>query len=771
MELQPPPASDDAALERYRLLFHAARDVVLLIRYQDGRILEANAAAEQTYGYTREELLSLRIHDLRAPDTVAHAAAHMAAAAATSGVLFETRHRRKDGTTLPVEVSSRASTLGGERVIVSVVRDVSERKREKAERERLAKHLSLLLDSIDEGIFGLDTDGRCTFINRAGAAMLGYRPAELIGKKVHETIHHTHANGTTFHERDCPLVNSYLVGRGMRIETDVFWRRDGTSFPVEYSSHPVFGPNGAEGAVVTFLDITLRKAAEQERERLLAQLDATLESIPSALLIYGPEGEIVHANPAARNLLGYTEEDMEKPLAERLQHIRILNPEGQPLPPQETPQARAARGETIRGEIGVFQRADGRVFWLHTSAAPIQTLNGERLGAVIIHTDITVQHELEEERARLLKREQALRGEAERQMAQMSALMRSMADAVTVVDAAGRIILRNQASRELTALPEGGMLYTDLYGHIRLLTLDGNVVPLEDYPAARLLRGESLTSEQYVLERKDGSRRYIVTSGSRVLDENGRVALVMVVSRDITELRRLEQMREEYLLSISHDLRQPLTIIQGHAQMMLHFLSQHEASLRLRSSVGAVLNSAKRMGVMIDDLVDASQLETGRMAIMPVPVDLRAILTETLARMATYLDTSRVVLQAADGLPCVLADRPKIGQVLRVLLTNALQFSPRTKPVTVSFQVDGRWMITSVIDQGVGIAADQLPHLFQRYYRTTWAVEKRREGLGLGLYIAKGLVEVHGGRIWVESEEGKGSTFSFSLPLAQESKG
>jgi PAS domain-containing protein len=155
-------------------------------------------------------------------------------------------------------------------------------------------------------------------------------------------------------------------------------------------------------------------------------------------------------NPAAHGLIDTSSDEGERPVEEWLQHVRMLTAQGRTLLPDETPMARAIRGEMIQGETFVLERADGRTFWLYASAAPIQTGDHGEIGAVIILTDITAQHDLKVERSRLLARERALRADAERQMAQLSALVRSMTDGVTIIDAAGQIIVRNQGSRNIT---------------------------------------------------------------------------------------------------------------------------------------------------------------------------------------------------------------------------------------------------------------------------------------------------------------------------------
>ena len=145
--------------------------------------------------------------------------------------------------------------------------------------------LGLMLASTGEGVFGVDLEGRCVFINHAGARLIGYEPAELLGQPMHEATHHSHADGSAYPAADCPILNAYRAGEACRIDTEVFWRRDGSCFPVEYSSHPILDHGEVRGAVVTFVDITERRraadalrAAKEELEQRVRERTHALET-------------------------------------------------------------------------------------------------------------------------------------------------------------------------------------------------------------------------------------------------------------------------------------------------------------------------------------------------------------------------------------------------------------------------------------------------------------------------------------------------------------
>jgi signal transduction histidine kinase len=242
--------------------------------------------------------------------------------------------------------------------------------------------------------------------------------------------------------------------------------------------------------------------------------------------------------------------------------------------------------------------------------------------------------------------------------------------------------------------------------------------------------------------------------------------LAQAFNRMAEEIRAREQDREEYVHMISHDLRSPLTVILGQAQLLRKALQRAGVDGREKSSAEAIGTSAQRMNTMIQDLVDRARLESGQLRLNLRPVDLASYLRELKERLAGTIDTERMHLEIPPGLPPVMADPDRLERILTNLLTNAYKYSNPGTPITVKLALRDREVVTTVMDRGPGILPEELPSLFQRYRRTQ-AGAKRAEGLGLGLYITKGLVEAHGGKIWVESEVGQGSSFSFTLPVAE----
>ncbi|MHB8841518.1 MAG: PAS domain S-box protein [Candidatus Aquicultor sp.] len=275
-----------ASEANYRAIFNAANDAIIVHDIKTGGILDANRKAEELYGYAAEEIRLLNIVDLSAgkpPFSQENARRWVEKAAKEGPQLFEWLAKDKYDHLFWVEVNLKKAVIGGEERVLAAVRDISERKKLEDERMQLAEQVQLLLESTDEGIYGIDLEGHATLFNRAASRMTGYSPEEAVGKNVHELLHYKHPDGTPYPIQDCPVVRAFRVGQGVRIDAEVFWRKDGTPFPVEYSSYPIIEGGVIRGAVVTFTDITRRKMTEAAVRESESRYRSLFEDSPVSL--------------------------------------------------------------------------------------------------------------------------------------------------------------------------------------------------------------------------------------------------------------------------------------------------------------------------------------------------------------------------------------------------------------------------------------------------------------------------------------------------------
>ena len=227
------------------------------------------------------------------------------------------------------------------------------------------------------------------------------------------------------------------------------------------------------------------------------------------------------------------------------------------------------------------------------------------------------------------------------------------------------------------------------------------------------------------------------------------------------QLHMLYEQREDFIRTMTHDLRSALSVILAHSGM----LSRHEQGPEVLRRARVISRSAKHAADMLRDLVDTVQAESGHLPLQPKPVDLAALTTDLQERFAETAGTERIQVTVPDGLPPVQVDPPLFERVIENLLTNALKYAPASTPVVLGAAPDDGHVIVSVSDQGPGIAESDLPHIFEKYYRASDA--RAQQGLGLGLYITRLLVEAHGGRIWVKTALGEGTTFYVEVPAAE----
>jgi PAS domain S-box-containing protein len=335
--------------------------------------------------------------------------------------------------------------------------------------------------------------------------------------------------------------------------------------------------------------------------------------------------------------------------------------------------------------------------------------------------------------------------------------------AIVAKDREGRITRWNEAAERMFGWTEEEVL-----GRPNVLLPDECRAEFEALQQ-RLWAGETVTGVETRRRKKDGSVIDVAISKAPLRDAGGDIVGSMALIADITEQKRAEEFRRQYVHTISHDLRNPLMTLLGHAEILQMPASRIPLGEVEQRSVEAIVRATQRMNVMIQDLVDSARAEGGSIELHPERVELGSFFADLLDQSRGILAVDRLRVDVPPDLPPACADPGRLERILINLLSNALKYSPPGAPVEVSAVSRDGEIVVSVTDAGRGIDPADLPHLFDRYFRT--AAGREAGGLGLGLYITRMLVEAHGGRIRVESERGTGSTFSFTLPQWPEAGG
>jgi signal transduction histidine kinase len=359
--------------------------------------------------------------------------------------------------------------------------------------------------------------------------------------------------------------------------------------------------------------------------------------------------------------------------------------------------------------------------------------------------------------------EQELADRSRYESARLRGLLESIPDGVLVVSPLGEIILANPAARKMLGLGDRRSLSVQRdWAKIEMRSLDGRALAAIERPLIRALRGQTFADLEVIAWIPIVGERQLSFSSGVVRSQSGAVSQAILLIRDVTETRKVEQEREECLSLVSHDLRTPLTVILGRAELLAAMVAQDE-SRALEAEVAAILRSARRMQQILDDVLETSRLETGNFSLHLAPVDMASVVASVLSDVLSSPDRARVRLEVDADLPVILSDAVRVGRVIANLVTNALKFSERNAPVEVRIRRVTDELKVLVVDHGVGIPADDVPRIFDRYYQAKAGV--KRAGQGLGLYLSRLIVQALGGEIGVTTTPGQGSIFCFSLPV------
>ena len=288
---------------------------------------------------------------------------------------------------------------------------------------------------------------------------------------------------------------------------------------------------------------------------------------------------------------------------------------------------------------------------------------------------------------------------------------------------------------------------------LQLLTVrraDGRRISLAEFPLAQVLgTSETVRAEEIVMETAGGRSVTVLLNATPIRSDEGGVESVVVTMQDMTPLEEIERLRAEFLGMVSHELRTPLTSIRGSATTMLDATSDLDPA-EIRQFLRIIVNQADHMRDLIGSLLDVARIETGTLPVSPEPVEVAVLVDRARNTFLSAGGRNALDIDLAPDLPLVMADRRRIVQVIGNLLSNAARHSPESSPLRVAAVRDGLHVELSVVDEGRGIPAERLPHLFRKFSRVE--DDDQGEDTGLGLAICKGIVEAHGGRIWAESE-------------------
>ncbi|MDC0742985.1 sensor histidine kinase [Polyangium mundeleinium] len=627
------------------------------------------------------------------------------------------------------------------------VQDVTEQRRAEKALQKSEALFRQVLETLPVGVWVSDEHGNVILMNPAGQTI--WNETRFVGpERFDEFKAWWVETGNEVKADEWALSRAVKKGETALNELIEIQAFDGSRKIVLNSAAPVRDPKGRIiGGFVINQDVTAQRRAEMALQKSEALFRKVLETLPVGVWVSDEHGNLVLINPAGQRIWG---------------GVRFVGPEefdeykgwwvdtGKEVKSDEWALSRAVKkGETALNELVEIQTFDGIRKFVLNSAAPVRDPNGRFLGAFAINDDVTEQRRLEAERERLVH---AL--STERRWLRTVIDRSPIGIVLCKLDKEPEFLMNHKAEELM-----GEAMPTDVLGLLRqrLHLPDGSPVPDQDLSLNRALRGEVVTGRELLVRTPHEPDVPVLNNASPIRNEEGEIVGAVVTYEDITPLKELERLRQEWTSVVAHDLRQPVTTIMTLAGA----LARSGADATARSRGERIVGSAARLSRMIGDLLDGSRIETHRLELLRAPTDIPAL----LGRVIEASDNrERVTISIHGEIPALFVDAQRIEQVAENLLSNAVKYGFPGTPIELLAERRGDEVVVAVRNQGPGIPPEDMRTLFERFQRGR-AKGSMIKGLGLGLYIVRGLVEAHGGRVEAHSVPGEITMFSLSLPI------
>jgi PAS domain S-box-containing protein len=596
------------------------------------------------------------------------------------------------------------------------------------------------------------------FIGEPAPARLIYlSPAyeEIWGRPRQEAYERPDAWIDTIHSEDRERASSLFTRayQGERANAEYRVVRPDRSIRfIRARAFPVLNAEGRFCRLVGIAeDVTERKRAESELRESKEMFEHLFEAAPDAIVATDGRGNITRVNAVVEKQFGYDRGELlgksvEMLVPERLRDAHTKQREGYLEEPRRRPMG---RGLDLFGK-----RKDGSEFPVDVMLSPVETA-GSRLVLSVVR-DITERKQAQEAFERLSK--------------QNELILNSAGEGIFRIDAEGRTTFVNPSAAGMVRWKPEEMIGKAHHALLHHTKADGTPYPAEECPINAPLRdGQIHRADSEIFWRKDGTR-FPIEFASAPIREHGKIEGAVILFSDITKRKEAEQqilsalqMKSDFVSFATHQLRTPLTGIKW----LLELVAQAELQEETRSLVGDARMSADRLIRLVNDLLDASKLEAGKLAIVPQETDLRELTLSVLKDLEPQiqLQGDELSLHGDAKVPLVRVDPQLFRQVILNLISNAIKYTPPKGKIDIEVAGHNGHVRWTIRDNGIGIPKSSQARLFEKFFRAENAYKMETEGTGLGLYIVQMVVESSHGRLWCESEEGSGSTFAFELPL------
>ncbi|MCF6158753.1 MAG: PAS domain S-box protein [wastewater metagenome] len=503
------------------------------------------------------------------------------------------------------------------------------------------------------------------------------------------------------------------------------------------------------------IDITERKRAEEDRIRLMNQIQLLLESTNEGIYGVDLKGNITFINRAAADMFGYTIHELTGKNI-----YTLIYKKNRDVPVKGSHPIL----EAIKSKYPVYRtdeclcRNDGTLVYIESSYCPVLE-NGIIQGIVVLSRDVSVR-----KRAEI---------ELQNSKRQLEIIFQTVADGIFVFDKKGKLIYANDISARLNGFPpvQEILKISDLAGlwkeyrrRFEITNELGNPLFLKELPTNRVLNGEP--DPEAIFSFKDRSKNticWVLIKSRPVFDAQGNLEMVVNIISDITEYKEQERRKDEFIIAASHELKTPVTSLKAFAQLLKKMIERNEDK-KYRLYITKIDKQTDKLTKLVNELLDLSRIQIGKMELKKKHFDLNTWIRDIAKDIQTSTNNHTITTKGKITRK-IYGDKDRLSQVVTNLLSNAIKYSPETDKVIIELSEDKDKATIAIQDSGIGIEEEYQDKIFDRFFRVNEGNKKTFPGLGMGLYISQQIIRQHGGQIWVESAKGKGAIFSFTVPF------
>ncbi len=730
--------------ERYKTIFENSA-VAIMLTDENEQIISWNKFTENLLGmgkedlymrpvesfYPSEEWKKIRSQNIRQKGMQHH---------------LETKMFRKNNELIDIDISLSVLKDHKGKVIgsIGVIKDITERKQMEEALENSEKKFKQLYERAPVPYHTLSPTGIITNVNEKWRQILGYTLKEVVGKSIFDfIIKNESGSAKASFEKKIQSKKSYTGGHERTYvikngKKRIFVIHDFLSFDKD---------NNVISVHTTMEDISKRKQSEGELKQNEEKYRTIFELSPEAIVLIDNKGALSDANSRVYDWLGYKPEEI---IGKNLLDLQFFSNESKSKVKKKFSQ-RVQGKEIPPYELDFITKSgEKRIGMVYGNL--IRDKNQKIIGDLVAISDITQRQKVWEE---MVKSEEKYRVLAE-----------TSADGVFTTDVLGRLTYVNPSLKKMLARRKGKLLATPFRDYLS----ESSVYLFQQAVLDVRKKDSKMENIELDIIHNEGYEIPIEVNIAPLKKDGGFIGIECTL-RDISErkkvvreLKRSENLRTEFMNIVAHELKSPVTPIKGYLELIE---SDKDADEKIRNWARIALRNAERVLDLVNDILDVARLDTDTMRFNMEKIDLQELLDDTAEDIRPTIANKNLkfIKEIPDNLPKILCDKYRLSQVLKNLLGNAIKFTDYGS-ITLRAEEKENHLFITVEDTGIGISKSETEKIFTKFYQAYTGEDRKNEGTGLGLFICNEIVKKHKGKIWAESEVGKGSKFTTKLPIS-----